>query len=165
MENADRVVRSAMTKGMSDMNASRCCCRNPRRLAPALIRWALGVLFLVGGVAKLTALGGFVNGYIVPAFAKTILPSTLVAAYGYALPFVETALGILLLIGVWRVQALLLAGVTLISLAFGQLLLQQHATVANIFLYVLMTAIAIYLEPTCVVTDATPEEDVGAPPA
>jgi hypothetical protein len=83
---------------MIDMNTSICSCMNPRRLAPALIRWALGILFLVGGVAKLTALGGFVNGYLVPAFSKTFLPSGWVAAYGYALPFVELALGVLLLI-------------------------------------------------------------------
>jgi len=146
---------------MSDMNASRCCCMNPKRLAPALIRWALGIMFFVGGVAKLTALGGFVNGYLVPVFAKTVLPASLVAAYGYALPFVETTLGLLLLIGIWRVHTLLLAGVTLISLAFGQILLQQHATVANIFLYVLMTAIAIYLEPSCGTVNATSEKGVG----
>ena len=139
------------------------CCLNPRRLAPALIRWALGVMFLVGGVAKLTALDGFVHGYLVPAFAKTFLPVWLVTPYGYALPFVETALGILLLIGVWRVGVLLLAGTTFISLAFGQILLQQHATVANIFLYVLMTAIALYIEPPCAM--AAPAKGPGTPPA
>lgn len=147
------------------MNTSACCCMNPRRLAPALLRWSLGILFLVGGVAKLTALGGFVNGYLVPAFSKTFLPSALVAAYGYALPFVETALGVLLLVGIWRVGVLLLTGAAFLSLAFGQILLQQHATVANIFLYVLMTALALYFEPACA-TAATPlEKDSGAPTA
>jgi|694.fasta_scaffold28352_2 thiosulfate dehydrogenase (quinone) large subunit len=146
------------------MNTSICSCMNPQRLAPALIRWALGILFLVGGVAKLTALGEFVNGYLVPAFSKTFLPSGWVAAYGYALPFVEMALGVLLLIGIWRVGVLLLAGVTFISLAFGQILLQQHTTVANIFLYVLMTALALYFEPACATAD-TPEKKSGTPSA
>ena len=41
---------------------SCCCTHDPRQLAAALIRWALGLLFLVGGIAKLTHLGGFVNG-------------------------------------------------------------------------------------------------------
>ena len=141
------------------------CFRDPRRLAPALICWALGLLFLVGGIAKLTHLGVFVNGYLVPAFAKTFLPPVLVTAYGYALPFVETALGVLLLIGMCRVCALLLAGATLLSLAFGQILLQQNAVVANIFLYVLMTAIAMYLEPPCATKTAAAEKDTGAPPA
>jgi hypothetical protein len=58
---------------------------------------------------------------------------------------VEVLLGVLLILGLCRTCALLLSGVTLISLAFGQILLQQHATVANIFVYILMTAIALWM--------------------
>jgi thiosulfate dehydrogenase (quinone) large subunit len=122
-----------------------CCCVDPRSLAPALIRWAMGVMFLIAGVTKLLKLGGFVKGYLVPAFAATFLPGALVAAYGYALPFVETVLGVLLITGLCRTTALLVTGVTLISLAFGQILLQQTATVANIFMYILMVAAALYM--------------------
>lgn len=109
----------------------------------ALLRWALGLLFLAGGVAKILNLEGFVSGYLVPAFEKTFLPGWMIAAYGYALPFVEALLGISLILGVCRTPALLLTGLTLISLAFGQMLLQNHATVANIMLYILMTAVAL----------------------
>jgi thiosulfate dehydrogenase [quinone] large subunit len=118
---------------------------DPKSLAPALIRWALGLLFLVGGIGKLMDLGGFVKGYLVPAFEKTVLPGGLVATYGYALPFVEVAIGVLLILGLCRTCALVLTGVTLISLGFGQILLRQHATVANIYVYVLMTAIALWM--------------------
>ena len=109
----------------------------------ALLRWALGLLFLVGGVAKLFMLRGFVTGYLVPAFEKTFLPVWLLTLYGYALPFVEAALGIALLLGVCRTTTLLATGLTLISLAFGQMLIQGHAVVANIMLYLLMTALAL----------------------
>lgn len=123
----------------------RCCCCEPKSMAAALLRWTLGLLFLVSGVSKIPKLGGFVKGYLVPAFEKTFLPGWMVAVYGYALPFVEFGLGVLLLIGLFRNCTLLLAGATLITLAFGQMLLQQHATVANIFLYILMTAAALVL--------------------
>jgi thiosulfate dehydrogenase [quinone] large subunit len=121
------------------------CCLDPRPAAPALIRWSLGLLMLTSGVSKLMNLGGFVNGYLQPAFEQTFLPSWLTAGYGYALPPVEALLGLLLLLGVCRTCVLLLNGLTLLSLAFGQILLKNHGTVANIFLYLLMTAAALWM--------------------
>ena len=115
-------------------------------LGVALVRWALGLMFLVGGVSKLCGLTGFVTGYLAPAFAKTFLPVWMVMAYGYALPFVETLVGVLLLVGCCRKFSLVVAGITLISLAFGQSLLQGFAIVANIMLFILMTAAALFLQ-------------------
>ena len=120
-------------------------CSDATCMAPALLRWAVGLMFLVAGLSKLPKLGGFVNGYLVPAFEDTVLPGGLVAAYGYVLPFLELILGILLILGICRTLALLLTGLTLLSLAFGQQLLQEHGTVANIFLYILMVAAALYM--------------------
>lgn len=132
---------------MASMQTCSCCCGDPRRLASALIRWALGFLFLIGGIGKFTGgVDSFVHGYLVPAFAKTFLPPLLVTAFGYALPFVEVLNGVWLVIGLMRVSALVLTGATLLSLALGQMLLQQNATVANIFIYVLMAAVALSLE-------------------
>ena len=72
------------------------------------------------------------------------LPTWLISVYGYALPFVETLLGILLIAGVFRTFTALLTGLTLISLAFGQMLVQGQAVVANIMLYILMTAAILF---------------------
>ncbi len=113
--------------------------------APALLRWALGLLMLTSGIPKLMGLHGFVNGYLIPAFESTFLPGWMIAGYGYALPFVEVLLGLLLILGVCRACTLLLNGLTLLSLAFGQMLIKNHATVGTIFLYVLMTALALWL--------------------
>ena len=114
--------------------------------APALLRWALGLLMLTSGLSKIGNPGGFVDGYLVPAFAKTPLPAWMVAGYGYALPPVEALLGLLLLLGLCRRGALLLNGVVLLSLAFGQMLLKNHPTVGTIFVYVLMTALALWMD-------------------
>ena len=121
--------------------------KNPatKSAAPALLRWALGLLMLSSGLSKVGNLGGFVDGYLRPAFAQTPLPAWMVAGYGYALPPVEALLGLLLLLGLCRRSALLLNGLTLISLAFGQMLLKNHPTVGTIFAYVLMTALALWM--------------------
>ena len=128
---------------MDHQSCRRC---NPKSIAPALIRWAIGLLFLTSGISKLPGLGDFVNGYLAPAFEKTFLPGGLVSAYGYALPVAETLLGALLILGLFRACVLALTGLTLLSLAFGQMLLKQHATVANIFIYVMMTALALWMD-------------------
>lgn len=122
-----------------------CSCFNGRAAAIALMRWGLGVLFLCGGINKLAGLGGFVNGYLVPAFAKTFLPAWLIIAYGYTLPFVETLLGVALILGLCRNAALLITGLTLISLAFGQILLQGYAVVFQIMGYLAMTGAVLFL--------------------
>jgi len=127
--------------------AMKSCCAgfDGRSAALALMRWGLGLLFLVSGIGKLLHLTGFVQAYLLPAFAGTFLPAALVAAYGYALPFVETALGVLLLLGLWRNTALLISGLTFISLAFGQMLIQKHDMVFNIMVYLFITGIVLFL--------------------
>ena len=111
----------------------------------ALARWVLGLMFLCSGIGKLNALGGFVNGYLAPAFAQTFLPAWMISSYGYALPFVETLLGAALILGLCRNAALLLTGLTFISLAFGKMLLQDHAGVYQIIGYLTITGAVLYL--------------------
>lgn len=121
------------------------CCLDGRAAGLALVRWGLGLLFLVGGIAKLTALGKFVQGYLAPTFAATFLPAPLVAAYGYTLPFVETIMGALLVLGLCRQPTLFLCGLTLLSLAFGQILLHKFDVVAQILVYLFMTGLLLFL--------------------
>lgn len=110
----------------------------------ALARWVLGLMFLCSGIGKLFNLGGFVNGYLAPAFEKTFLPGWMISSYGYALPFVETLLGAALILGLCRNAALLLSGLTFISLAFGKMLLQDHSGVFPIMFYVAMTGAVLF---------------------
>lgn len=121
-------------------------CWEPQCMAPALIRWALGLLFFVSGIGKIANLAGFVQGYLAPAFQATWLPAGLVSAYGYALPFVEVVIGGMLILGLFPRLALFVTGLTLLSLAFGQMLLKQQGTVGNIFLYILMAAAALNMQ-------------------
>jgi len=124
------------------------CCADVRMgqsMGLALLRWGLGLRLLVSGVSKIGNLGGFVNGYLLPAFAETILPGWMVAPYGYALPPVELLLGVLLILGFFRNLTLFVSGLTFLSLAFGQMLLQQHSAVLDILLYLFLTTVLLYL--------------------
>ena len=119
---------------------------DPKHAGVAIGRWALGLFFFYSGLSKIMGgVGGFVNGYLVPQFSKTFLPSILVTSYGYVLPYAELTLGILLIVGIFRNAVLFLTGLTLISLTFGQMLLQQHGVVANNFIYIFLTAILLFL--------------------
>ncbi len=115
-----------------------------RSMGLALLRWGIGLRLLVSGLAKVGDLGGFVNGSILPAFAETILPKWMLVPYAYALPVVELLLGALLILGLFRCVSLFLSGLTFLSLAFGQMLLKQHATVLDILVYLAMTAALLF---------------------
>jgi uncharacterized membrane protein YphA (DoxX/SURF4 family) len=65
-----------------------------RRLTFAL-RVILGLTFLVFGASKIPDLAGFADTVI----SYKVLPASLAVPYGYALPWVETIVGLLLIIG------------------------------------------------------------------
>ena len=110
-----------------------------------LLRLSLGLLFLIAGLGK------FINGYsgvvsgIVGGFEGTWLPIFMVKPYAYALPFVEVAIGALLVVGFLTRPVLVLTGFTLLSLAFGMMVQGNHGTVSNNLIYVAMTAAALGL--------------------
>jgi uncharacterized membrane protein YphA (DoxX/SURF4 family) len=65
------------------------------RVASTLLRLGLGVLWLVAGCLKV----GDADGMVRSVRAFRVLPETLVHPVAYAVPFVEIALGVLLLLG------------------------------------------------------------------
>jgi thiosulfate dehydrogenase [quinone] large subunit len=73
------------------------------------------------------------------------LPKALLVPYAYALPFVETALGLLLLLGIARNAALFVTGLLFITLTFGQILLQQPIVFQNT-MYTIVTAAILFAD-------------------
>lgn len=114
-------------------------------VAALLLRLPLGILFFFAGLNKiLGGYGNFVRWIVTDMGEKTWLPNALLYPYGYALPFLELALGGLLILGLWTRPALLATGLLLLSLMFGKVLAQDHATVANIANYCLIAAVGYY---------------------
>jgi thiosulfate dehydrogenase (quinone) large subunit len=126
----------------------KCCACDPRSLAVALARWCLGIMFLFAGIGKFPNISGFV-GYMTETFKATWLPKALLVPYAYALPFVEVALGVLLILGIARNAVLFITGLLLISLTFGQILLKAPIVFNNLVYTMIAAAILFLAEYDC----------------
>lgn len=111
-----------------------------RQMAFALLRLLLGINMLGRGIVRLPDLAGFASA-TADGFGETFLPAGFVYVYAIAIVLIETAIGILLILG-WKTRwALAIMGVLMCTLAFGMILREQFATVANILLY----GVAVFL--------------------
>jgi thiosulfate dehydrogenase (quinone) large subunit len=96
-----------------------------RRLAYALLRAIVGVNLAVHGISRLLAGPHAFAASLVGMFHATPLPSWSVMAFGFVLPWVEAALGLLLLLGLATRFALAAASLTILVLTFGSTLRQD----------------------------------------
>lgn len=120
------------------------------------LRLFLSLLMLLAGLGKFknaegdysfSAYYGGTVAWIVSSFEKTDLPGFLVSLYAYSIGYVEILLGLLLLVGVKTKWVLALIGLTLVSLAYGKMLLgtmESRVVVNQIAIYLLVNAAALY---------------------
>jgi len=113
-------------------------------MAPLLLRLAIAILFLTAGLGKFIGPGpaSFMNA-LAADFQTTFLPLFLVRPFAYMVPFLETALGLFLLVGLYRRTALLGAALLLIAFSFGQALLGNFQIVAQNFIFLYGTVWAL----------------------
>jgi thiosulfate dehydrogenase [quinone] large subunit len=117
---------------------------NYREAAYALLRVTLGVVFLTTGIVKFTlGIGNFAAG-LQQEFAGK-LPMVIVTPFAYVLPFVEVTVGTLLVLGLFNVIALVIAGLLLMVLTFGKTAVNDSATVAGNLSYVLIIFVLLWL--------------------
>ena len=128
-------------KGMSDARRQAEPQNNQalldRRLAYLLLRLTLGINILLHGAVRLPALGAFAEG-TVQQFADTPLPAVTVCLFGLVLPFLETAIGLLLTVGLWTRWALVAGGLLLAALVFGTALRSDWQTLSIQMLYAII---------------------------
>lgn len=102
----------------------------PRRLddsslAYALLRITLGLNIFMHGTSRLLAgIGNFVSGMI-KMFQNTLLPTAVVVPFGYALPWLEAGLGLLIIVGFRTREALVAGALLMLGLTFGTALRQD----------------------------------------
>ena len=88
------------------------------------------------------------SSHLTAHFVKTTpLPEWTVAPYTLALPWVELALGLLFLLGLWQRAAILGAALLLLSLDVGLMLQLKHEDVVHNMLFVFAALLALQWEP------------------
>jgi thiosulfate dehydrogenase [quinone] large subunit len=105
-----------------------------RKLGYLVLRFTLGLSILMHGLVRLPHLQVFADG-LLKMFGDTPLPAVLVRPFGFGLVFVETAVGLLVLLGLWTQEALLVGSAAMAALIFGTALRSDWDTVAIQLLY------------------------------
>jgi uncharacterized membrane protein YphA (DoxX/SURF4 family) len=90
-----------------------------REAAYALLRVTLGLVFLTTGIVKFVSGIGNFAAALQQQFAGK-LPMVIVTPFAYGLPFVEVTVGALLILGLFNVSALVIAGLLLMALTFAR---------------------------------------------
>jgi thiosulfate dehydrogenase (quinone) large subunit len=114
-------------------------------LAYALLRFTLGVNLLVhGGQRLLTGVEAFVAGML-KGFANTPLPAWAVSTFGWTLPFLEAALGLLLVLGLFTRPALVVGSLLMAALMFGMGLRAEWSVVGDQLVYAFVLFALLFL--------------------
>lgn len=91
---------------------------NTKKLNFFFLRLPLAISLLGHGLVRLPKLEAF-SQWMVGSMEKSVLPAALIVPFSYALPIIEAAVGLLLLIG-FQVRYTLYAGLALMAiLVFG----------------------------------------------
>lgn len=91
-----------------------------------IVRWILGLLFLLAGYWKVFVLtpAGHAQQFFVDGFADSWIPTWLLQLFGYSIPFLELVAGLLICIGFRTRDALIAVGLLLIVTTYGHSLQQ-----------------------------------------
>ena len=94
--------------------------------AYTILRLSFGANIMLHGVSRLLAGHAAFLGYLNHYFEKTpAVPSSLLPAFAWVLPPVETTLGLLLFLGLWTRFALIAGALVLTALVIGTNLAQD----------------------------------------
>jgi thiosulfate dehydrogenase [quinone] large subunit len=109
-------------------------------LAYLLLRITLGTNITVHGLSRLIAGPSNFAHALVPMFEKTFLPAWSVYTFGLILPFVETLLGALVLLGLQTRCALVGGSLLILVLTFGSTLRQDWESAGLQLIYAVLYA-------------------------
>ena len=105
-----------------------------RKLAYLVLRFTLGLSIFMHGLVRLPHLNAFADG-MVKLFGDTLLPALLVRPFALVLVFVETIVGLLVLLGLCTREALVVGSGAMAALIFGTALRSDWNTLAIQLLY------------------------------
>ena len=111
-----------------------------------LSRLAIGLSFFGHGLVRLPKLTGFSN-WMVDQFSKSFLPDALVVPFSYILPIAEFIAGVLIILGLFTRQGLLLAGLISLTLIFGTTLIENWEALPSQLIHVAFVAVLLAYLP------------------
>ena len=106
-----------------------------RNWAYLLSRLAISLSFFGHGLVRLPKLQGFCN-WMMGQFSKSLLPDFSVLPFSYALPILEFAAGLLIVVGLFTKQGLLLAGIISLALIFGTTMIENWEALPSQLIHV-----------------------------
>ncbi|RZL57707.1 MAG: DoxX family membrane protein [Pedobacter sp.] len=109
-------------------------------------RLAIGLSFFGHGLVRLPKLEGF-SKWMMGQFEKSILPDALVLPFSYTLPILEFAAGLMILIGLFTKQGLLLAGAISLALIFGTTLIENWDALPSQLIHIAFISILLAYMP------------------
>ena len=100
--------------------------RSDAVIAYTILRLTFGINICIRGVMRIAnGLDLFVAD-LMQQFAGAPLPTFSVSAFAHVLPFVEAAVGLLIVLGLWTRPSLIVGGLTMSSLTFGTMLILNY---------------------------------------
>jgi thiosulfate dehydrogenase [quinone] large subunit len=118
---------------------------NEVSLAYALLRIALGVNIAIHGISRILEGPAVFVAELSKQFENTVLPHFAVQAFGYALPWLETVIGLLVLFGAWTGVALIAGALLICLLTFGSTLHQDWNVAGLQLIYAAVYSVLIGL--------------------
>ena len=114
-----------------------------------LLRLVLGLLFVQGAWWRIFDLGvtEHARRFFVTPYAETFLPEWALWVAGVGVPFAEMIGGLLVLLGLWRLQGLILLGGVLVLVTFGHLVTEPIYSISGHIFPRLVLVVALLLIP------------------
>lgn len=107
-----------------------------------LLRLAVGMSMFGHGLVRIVKLPKF-SAWMIGQFEKSILPEALVTPFSYLLPIIEFGIGVLLLIGLFTKQALIIGGITMALLIFGSSMIEEWGAIPSQMIHTFFFAILL----------------------
>lgn len=114
-------------------------------IAYAILRLTLGVNICLRGVVRIANGTDVFAADMVKQMQVTILPAAAVSAFGNSLPWVESAIGLLIILGLQTRLALILGGLMMTVLTFGTMQIQNFTNAWLQLTYALVFFVALAL--------------------
>jgi len=108
-----------------------------------LLRIAIGTSMFGHGLVRLPKLAGFSN-WMVTSFEKSMLPQAIVTPFSYGLPIIEFLVGLLLILGLFTKQALVVGALTMIALIFGSSMIENWEAIPSQLIHIAFFAVLLH---------------------